>query len=105
MTSYKRSPDAAATANGALTASETDRQVVRPTSNEIQEPHPLVSQLQSARDRLQQLEQLGRWGIDLRARMWRETRQFELLDCDHDFSALQSEVRDYRRVCRALRWG
>jgi hypothetical protein len=67
--------------------------------------HDIVSELNAVRDRLDELEQLGRWGIDLRARVWRAERIFALHDADHDFEALKAEVSAYKQCCRVIRWG
>jgi hypothetical protein len=66
------------------------------------EPIDLVSELISSRDRLEQLCRLGEWGLELRARAWREQQTFLYADTNHDIGPLADEVAAYKRVCRAL---
>jgi hypothetical protein len=64
----------------------------------------LVRQLDLARDRLDQIERLSRWAIDLRARVWREQQVFMLVGVDHDFGPLAVEVEQFKRVKKAIAW-
>jgi hypothetical protein len=82
----------------ALTITDTGAAVETSRRREV------LGQFLTARDRLDELEQLGRWGIDLRARVWRAWRTFELADVNVDVDALAVEVAQYRQVCRFLRW-
>jgi hypothetical protein len=64
----------------------------------------LILQLDWARNRLDTLEQLGRWAIDLRARLWRQQQIFLYADVDADFGSLADEVAQFRRVSKAVAW-
>ena len=50
------------------------------------------------------LEVIADWKEDLQARIRRALLRFELLDVDLDFGALEEEVSEFTRACRALMW-
>jgi hypothetical protein len=52
------------------------------------------------------LEGTRSWASDLRRRIWRARLQFELIGLDpEEQDLLVDEVKRFKRVCRALRWG
>jgi hypothetical protein len=50
------------------------------------------------------LEIIAAWKEDLQARIRRDELRFELLDAELDFSDLQEEVEEFKRICGALMW-
>jgi hypothetical protein len=62
----------------------------------------ILQQLDWARDRLDTLEQLGRWLVDLRAELWRERHIFMLVDAEHDFGPFAEKLKAYKRVRKAF---
>jgi hypothetical protein len=65
---------------------------------------PLTKAQADLLDRLEIVEQLSRWKLDLQARLWRTQQTFMLVDVDHDFGPLADEVEAFKRVCRVLAW-
>ena len=64
----------------------------------------LITQLNCARDRLDTIEQLSTWKLDLQARLWREQQAFMFADTERDFGHLAAEVEVFRRVAKAYAW-
>ena len=64
----------------------------------------LITQLNAARARLDTLEALSLWKLDLQARLWREQQAFMFADTDRDFGALADEVHAFKKVSRAIAW-
>jgi hypothetical protein len=68
------------------------------------DPDALVEQLNCSRDRLDTIERLSAWKLDLQARLWREKQCFLFADTARDFGALADEVSAFRRVAKAYAW-
>jgi len=52
------------------------------------------------------LEGIRSWASDLRSRIWRTRLQFELIGLDpEEQDLLVDEVKRFKRVVRAMRWG
>jgi hypothetical protein len=94
-------PENANAARAGGGAAEALNKKIRPPSNSNAE---LLSQLQSSRDRLDELEQLSLWKLDLQVRLWRTQQRFLFADSNVDFGPLQAEVEDFRRIARVHAW-
>jgi hypothetical protein len=66
------------------------------------EPTPTKSAKQTLVDRLDVIEHLSHWKLELQARLWRKKVTFLYADVDVDFGQLSDEVRDFKRVSAVL---
>jgi hypothetical protein len=64
-----------------------------------------LEQLAASRERLETLDCLLDWYLDLGPRVRRAQLRFELCDVDTpELDAVEAEVLDFNRICRALSW-
>ena len=92
MSTQKRTPATAMT--GALD-SQADRLSAR--------AKPKNAIKQELLDRLDVLEVLSDWRVELQIKLARANVVFLFSDADHDFGPLAQEVRDFTRVSKLLR--
>jgi hypothetical protein len=59
-------------------------------------------QTQELLDRLDVIEQLSIWKLELQRELWRKHQTLMLVDSDTDFGALADEVRDFKRIATLL---
>jgi hypothetical protein len=93
MPPQKRTPATAMT--GALKA-QADKLSLR--------AKPKTAGKQELLDRLDVLEVLSRWKLQLQSRLAREKLIFLYSDSNRDFGELAREVEDFKRVCQLLSW-
>jgi hypothetical protein len=65
---------------------------------------PKNADKQELLDRLDVLEVLSKWRIELQAKLARKEIIFLYANTDTDFGPLADEVRDFVRVSKMLRW-
>ena len=65
---------------------------------------PKNANKQELNDRLDVLEVLSNWKLELQAKLARKQVVFLFADTDTDFGPLSDEVRDFVRVSKLLRW-
>ena len=93
MTTQERTPATAMT--GALEA-QADKLSPRAKPNNAKK--------QELRSRLDVLEVLSHWKLELQAKLARKQVVFLFADSSTDFGPLSDEVRDFVRVSKPLRW-
>ena len=93
MTTQKRTPATAMT--GALEA-QADKLSTRANQH--------TAKKQELLSRLDALEELSRWRLELQARLYRKQLIFLHADYDTDIGGLADEVETFRRVTKLLKW-
>jgi hypothetical protein len=65
---------------------------------------PRSPEKQELLDRLDVIEVLSHWKLELQAKLARKKLVFMYVDSDTDFGPLADEVRDFVRVSKMLKW-
>lgn len=65
---------------------------------------PALERREDLLDRLDVIEVLSHWKLELQARLARKQIVFLFADSDVDFGDLAAEVNDFRRVSAMLAW-
>jgi hypothetical protein len=67
-------------------------------------PSKLSAKRQDVLERLDILEALSFWKLDLQRRLWRTQQTFLLFDADINFGPLANEVRAFLHISKTLLW-